>query len=101
MKTTRRWIGRGRPVAWLPRSPDLRFLSLGLYEKVYAVHIETRDQPIIQIFVYRAIDRYKEKNRRNPVRKQMILSREIKLVLRTMSRILNDDLELTAYKMPK
>lgn len=80
---------------------------------------------ISQMFVYRAINRYnetssvcdrkrsgrprsvrtkklvkavRERIRRNPVRKQKILSREMKIAPRTMSRILKDDLGLAAYK---
>ena len=39
----------------------------------------------------------RERIRRNPVRKQKILSREMKIAPRTMSRILKDDLGLAAY----
>jgi transposase len=80
---------------------------------------------ISKMFVYRAINRYnetssvcdrkrsgrprsvrtkkvvkavRERIRRNPVRKQKILSREMKIAPRTMSRILKDDLGLAAYK---
>lgn len=80
---------------------------------------------ISKIFVFRAINRYnetssvcdrkrsgrprsvrtkkvvkavRERIRRNPVRKQKILSREMKIAPRTMSRILKDDLGLAAYK---
>jgi hypothetical protein len=40
----------------------------------------------------------RERILRNPVRKQKILSWEMKIAPRTMSRILKDDLGLAAYK---
>jgi hypothetical protein len=42
-----RWIGRGRPIAWPPRSPALTpmdfFLRGHLKEQVYAVHPRTSE----------------------------------------------------------
>ena len=40
----------------------------------------------------------RERIRRNPVQKQKILSREMKIAFRTMSRILKDDLGFAAHK---
>lgn len=49
-----RWIGRGGPVAWPPRSPDLTPLDFYFWgfmkQKVYAVPIETREQLTARIF---------------------------------------------------
>lgn len=48
-----RWIGRGGPVAWPPRSPDLNPLDFYLWghlkSLVYAVPINTREQLLERI----------------------------------------------------
>ncbi|KAJ8962938.1 hypothetical protein NQ314_005655 [Rhamnusium bicolor] len=80
--------------------------------------------PISRMFVYRAIKRYDELSgiqdrersgrprtvrtpnvkavrkrlRRNPLRKEKILSREMNVSTRTMSRIVRDDLNMRAYR---
>lgn len=78
-----------------------------------------------RLFVYRTIQRYREtgdvvdrvrsgrprsirtkktikavreKLRRNPVRKQKVMARDMKISTRSMSRILRDDLKVKAYK---
>lgn len=49
-----RWIGRGGPIAWPPRSPDLTPLDFYLWgyikQKVYAMPIENREQLITRMF---------------------------------------------------
>lgn len=49
-----RWIGRGGPIAWPPRSPDLTPLDFYLWgyikQKVYAMPIENREQLIARVF---------------------------------------------------
>lgn len=45
-----------------------------------------------------AINAVSARIRRNPIRKQKILSREMKIAPRTMSRIIKDDLGLGAYR---
>lgn len=45
-----------------------------------------------------AIKAVGERIRRNPLRKQKILSREMKIPPRTMSRIIKQDLKLAAYR---
>lgn len=48
-----RWIGRGGPVAWPPRSPDLTPLDFFVWgflkERVYATPVETREELINRI----------------------------------------------------
>ncbi|CAH2004529.1 unnamed protein product [Acanthoscelides obtectus] len=48
-----RWIGRGGPVAWPPRSPDLNPLDFFVWgflkEKVYQTPVTTRDMMLIDI----------------------------------------------------
>lgn len=48
-----RWIGRGGPVAWPPRSPDITPLDFFVWgflkEQVYATPVETREQLIDRI----------------------------------------------------
>lgn len=44
------------------------------------------------------VEAVRSRIRRNPIRKQTILAREMKIAPRTVSRILRDDLRLRAYK---
>lgn len=48
------WIGKGGPIAWPPRSPDLTPLDFYFWgymkQKVYAVPIESREQLRARIF---------------------------------------------------
>ncbi|CAH1974623.1 unnamed protein product [Acanthoscelides obtectus] len=49
-------------------------------------------------FLCSAIKAVKARIQRNPLRKQKILSREMKIPVRTMSRIIKQDLGLGAYR---
>ncbi|GBM71890.1 hypothetical protein AVEN_238540-1 [Araneus ventricosus] len=56
MQIVPRWIGRGGPVAWPPRSPDRNLLDFFFWEKslkllVYQTPVDTLEDPTERIVV--------------------------------------------------
>lgn len=74
------------------------YRTINRYNNTSSVEDQKRSGRPRAVRTTKAVNAVKARIRRNPIRKQKILSREMKIPARTLSRIIKQDLKLGAYR---